>query len=1463
MDSSSEVVADDPVRAIVAVLISRDAFIFAPLVWLACIGTAWALQQLKYAVDAHHTHGYDPLAREEEEDARDLDQDQDELEQPIEFVVPTVVESIAGALQSVAMAALAGWMLVSTIATRDAATSASWPVVASLSAWPILSVLAAIDVIRRRRPCSTRSPPRYLHISRGLVIGGFLGFSLNALIYCALEDPHPTHPLVSALDAHAMLCIKLVGLIVLLHGFSRRSSYVDYPGVPRFRSASAWEGLTLRWMWPTILTAFRVNRLEVDDCADYLPEDVPSHVFSQYLEYRTQGMTIGRAAFTVVRRDVAFCLVLSFSYIWCGFLPPFAMNKLLNYLDAREATDPTAYPYSTSFATGYAFCFLLLACQTIRVLVESHAYQWARITAFRVQSLLNSAIAYALLESTRPPPNAVNLAAGDARKFGMGMFGGLAWAFVPLRIVLAIAALVELLGWRPVAAGTGLIAIALPLNVWVAQRVKMDQKTSLTWTDGRLDVSAQTFEAIRLIKTQVWETHFFGKIDEKRNVELRFIFRYLMWSSIMTLLSVVTPMAVTVTSFVAYEWFPRNGAPNLSPAQVFTALYLFSMLDWPLRRMPEMFARVWVVGKVAWERIYAFLEACEQNPRTHRELAVSPPRLELVDIEVPRSNGFTLSGTMEFPIGKLTVVVGPLGSGKTSLLQTLLGELPMTQGTIYIPSFQTALVEQSVFLLHATIRDNILFGQPWNSRRYQRVLEQADLLPDLAQLPDRDLTRLGDRGIGLSGGQRQRIALCRALYSDAPVILADDVLSAVDPTTANHIYSQALVAAAHEDGKTVVLVSHAVSLATRDADWVICLHNGKVTGQGAVSEMMPVLVPMVGEVERSLQQQQEKQRVPGKLSRPGSSQGHPRVSALQQQPQVRLVKVSSETMSERGGANAARDTEEARSEGAVMWDHYLRYLRAFGPVAGTVALTLLLALQFAQLRADLYLKDWSGGLRSASQALMLFAIFKSAAGAFLCASLLMLFLGSFRASQILHRDLLGHLLALPITWFDTHPLGNILNRLSKDLSSVDTTLVTNFKDFVQSSLSCVSSLSAVVLASPQLLAVCAPFVLIYGALSRGYLRTARDVRRMTNTMYSPVVQSITEFSHGGACVRAYGKVPYFIHRFNTTRLHDAIRPHLSICTSNRWLMVVGDFAAAVLCFSVAVGFLLMSHAPSTPSPADGGGGPSAAAGHAAWAGFALHYCLILSETIRQLMNDYSLVEVDMSSVERLGEYLALPAESQAGIQEMPGWPVAGPIVVDDMCMAYKRRAGSLLGSSSLVGGGSDAEAAADEWQLILRNVSFKVPCGARVAVLGRTGSGKSSCVAALLRMAPFVGGTISITNVPHRDLHPHYLRSQFGVVNQETHLFKGSLRENLDPVGQVDDAALNALLTRFHAQLPFSLDYRIESAKTLSKGQAQLIGLLRSLASAKAKRVKMFLWFRRADFGHGSGLGPTVLGRVP
>jgi ABC-type multidrug transport system fused ATPase/permease subunit len=910
-------------------------------------------------------------------------------------------------------------------------------------------------------------------------------------------------------------------------------------------------------------------------------------------------------------------------------------------------------------------------------------------------------------------------------------------------------------------------------------------------------------------------------------------------------------------------------------------LSTFALLRIPLDQLADMVAHV-QDSKVSVDRVDQFLNEEDTEKymqlRKSKTLGNGETKIALEDATLTWGSKKDSSGlasldsfrliniNADFQIGRLNVIAGPTGSGKTSLLMALLGEMTLLKGNVRIPGGSvrqelrpdplTGLTEsvaycaQQAWLVNDTIKENILFASPFDQQRYEAVIAACALERDLEILDAGDKTLVGEKGIALSGGQKQRISLARALYCNSKHLLLDDCLSAVDSHTAKHIFEGAIMGSLMHN-RTCILVTHNVTLTVPHSSYVVALDNGKISAQGT-----PESVIKSGVLGEELLK-----------SRPGSRGQSVAPSRIASNLEEQIAKNSTPAASANGHANgstqkaykpdkAVVDTRiETKAVGSVKITTIAMYLRSMGPWYFWVFATFgFIATQVGSVATNVWIRQWANAYHTSEINSILFAgpsdqrvlanttellsgsssshwykalmnaILQPSrsvllAGSFdvprsiinwqttrvssanLCANALMvqprvsgflsasalpdvdvgyylgiyaliglvyvficlareliLFWGSLHASWKIHDSLLNAILRAKFKFFDSTPLGQLMNRFSKDVQSVDQEVSPVAIGMIHSLASVITIVILVSVITPGFLVAGVFIGAIYFATAFFYIRSSRDLKRIESVQRSPLFQAFGETLSGVVTIRAYGDESRFLQD-NHNRVNTHNRPFIYLWATNRWLAFRIDIAGALVSFFTGV-FVITN------------------VGHidAGAAGLSLSYAITFTENVLWLVRLYAANEQNMNAVERVKEYIDVEQEAPAEIPETKpaaNWPSQGSVQFIGYSTRYR----------------SDLD-------LVLKNVSFTVRASEKVGIVGRTGAGKSSLALALFRGLEAEKGKILIDDVDIGLIGLQDLREAITIVPQDPTLFTGTLRNNLDPFGIFTDEEIFTALRR-------------------------------------------------------------------
>ncbi|KAL7746806.1 Transporter of the ATP-binding cassette (ABC) [Sorochytrium milnesiophthora] len=1045
----------------------------------------------------------------------------------------------------------------------------------------------------------------------------------------------------------------------------------------------------------------------------------------------------------------------------------------------------------------------------------------------------------------------------------------------PITIIGCVYGLYQVIGVAAFA-GVSLLLIAIPINGYLGHILERAEERVMNAKDARIGKTGEFLQGIRAIKFFAWENKVQQRITDLRNVEVKKRVQYQCYASVLGIFMNIVPALVIFVSFVTYA---KVMGQSLDYAKVFTALALFNMLRMPLwglgrllpqfyetrvsvRRIVEYLAqqdvRRYQVDKQAYlsgavpalpgveardVTDIAFVNASFDWERetTETPVATAPddetvPLLQNDQVSTPVPRFQLRDLTIRFPEGKLTLVVGPTGHGKSSLLHALLGEMKPLAGHVFLPKTDrtmlsqdglyrgVAYVPQQAWLLNATIRNNILFGDDYEQSRYQRMLRDCALVRDMQILEGGDNTEIGEKGINLSGGQKQRISLARACYNRAQNILMDDVLSAVDAPTAAHIFKHCIAGPnAQLAGRTRVLVTHNVGLTAPRADWIVFMKDGRAVAQGPTARDVRDQVAALGLEEVSLFD--------------GVASVDTDDEAVGEEESDHLIDNGSHDvkLADKKGTQLVKDEDKAA--GSVSWRIYYAYIMAIGGWLWAIVFVLTtLVPELLNIFDTWWLKHWTDAyaveattpdasalaqLMATSQDVTALAqpvdinyylgvlalIGLAIAVVDLLTSFVRIYI-SMRGGVNLHKRMLARVLAAPVAFFDKTPIGRLTNRFSSDIGSVDEGLTDMLGFFLWSTLSSAVSISVVLFIAPWFTLMLIPIVVSFYFVAVFYLSSSRELKRIEATTRSPIYSIFGETAAGASVIRAFEASAQFSQALGA-KVDTFHRPHHLLWATNRWLGIRTNFLAnfAVLACGLVICF----------------GRRSIGAG---LAGLALNYCISFTGTCVWVIRAHAMVEMEMNAVERVVEYLEIEQEAPAVIpgQRPPAsWPAEGAISVRNLVVKYT-----------------------PALPPVLKDVSFDVRGGEKIGVVGRTGAGKSTLAIAFFRIMEASQGTITVDGVDIARIGLEDLRSRLTIIPQDPVLFEGTIRSNLDVFDEHDDQMLWTALRRVHlnqeetdqasssddtdAPPNISLDSPVsEGGANLSVGQRQLLTLARAL----------------------------------
>ncbi|KAL5483667.1 hypothetical protein EMCRGX_G020072 [Ephydatia muelleri] len=1115
-----------------------------------------------------------------------------------------------------------------------------------------------------------------------------------------------------------------------------------------------------------------------------------------------------------------------------GFAGPLLLNALINFMENKN--EPMFH--------GYLYALGLFSSTLVASMLITHFNNEVNMVGLKLRAALISEVYRKSLSvnlatlSHFSTGQVVNFMSTDTDRIVNFCQSFHQFWSLPIQIAVSLYLLYQQVG---LAFLTGLVfcLLLIPINRWLAIKIGSLSTQMMAQKDKRVKLISEIIRGIRVIKFYAWERHFYNQIKGLRAAELR----SLKWRKYLDAMCVyfwaTTPVLISVLTFATYVLMGQE----LTAAKVFTSVALFNVLISPLNAFP------WVINglmeaRVSVKRVQAYLnlpeldlshyfvtngmdqfgseavgvrngsfcwriQDCQEDGDVTEQSDAGPMEWSLVDINI------------SFNPGKLVGVVGKVGSGKSSLLAALTGEMWKKKGEVFLSCLSqgVGLCTQEAWIQHATLKDNILFGKPFDADKYVAVILACALEKDLQTLPAGDLTEVGENGVTLSGGQKARVALARAVYQDKDVYFLDDPLAAVDAHVANHLFSQCIMGLLRT--KTRVLCTHHVRF-LYEADLIVVMDDGQIILSGPPSEILPQI--------------QDKLVREGRMLRELDRESTP---MLDEEPKRKVLyhKCVHATCDffvqdiEPLGANIESNNEgvlvmeEEKEVGVVSASVYKAYYIAVGYIMAPAILLSLFLMQGSKNTSDLWLAYWvsqpNGGNSSSTNStlniwlysterenslisgstsysaedlqqqsvsdklqfyLSIYGALAFANSVFTLFRAFVFAYGGIHAAVVLHRRLLSSILKAPVVFFDVTPIGRIINRFSSDVYAIDDSLPFILNILLAQVYSLLGTLVVTCYGLPYVAILIVPLGMLYYQIQAYYRVTSRELKRLSTVTLSPIYAHFSETLAG--------------------RLEINQRANYSSYVVSQWLGIRLQMLGVIMVTCVSFIAVLEHHFGSI---------------NPGMVGLAISYSLSVTTLLSGAVTSFTETEKQMVSVERVEQYInGTPSEIIEGSTEtcLPtDWPSDGKVEFREAVLTYRKGLPPALQSTS-----------------------FVIEGGEKIGVVGRTGAGKSSLFQALFRMVQLTSGTILIDGADISSVPLDRLRSSLTIIPQDPFLFSGTIQENLDPCNEHSEAELWSVLERCHLktiveQMGGLFGEVTEKGSTFSLGQRQLLCLARAL----------------------------------
>lgn len=1158
---------------------------------------------------------------------------------------------------------------------------------------------------------------------------------------------------------------------------------------------SCWSHLTFQWLNPLFANG-RKQKLELPHIPAIPPSERAEEAFSQLEEsLRTQKSgfpSLPNAIIHAVLKPLAMNAVSAGVNTLASYMGPFLIKDFVNFISGTQ--DHSSY---SNYGLVLALIFFL--AKTVESLSQRQWYYGAQRIGIQTRASLMVLIYKKSLSMKETALNSgiiTNLINVDVERVG-DLFTNIhqVWLF-PLQVSLALFILYKNLGVIPSVAALSSTVLVMASNTPLAKKQKNLHSKIMEAKDARIKATSEALKNMRVLKLHSWDPTFHKKVLHLRDIERRWLRKYLYTCSVVAFLFWASPTLISIITFSVCIVLKLP----LTTGKVLSALATFRILQEPISNLPEIISVI-AQTKVSLDRIQGLMREEDQTKLTPKMSSGGASDIA-VEIETGEYAWETRDSNFNKPTIKLThkikilkgqkvAICGSVGAGKSSFLCSILGKISRVSGTQSNVYGSKAYVPQSAWVQTGTVRENVLFGKEANKAFYGEVLEGCALDQDVNAWADGDLCVVGERGLNLSGGQKQRVSLARAVYSDSDVYFLDDPFSAVDVHTGAHLFKKCLMQLLSH--KTVLYVTHQLEFLDA-SDLVLVMKNGRIVEFGKYEDLTS---NPNGELVRKMA-----------AHRKSLTEVKPtNVDASKATGMNRTSRINNELIEENfvGFISHKKPSDRGQVEeseaGRVKWRVYSTFVTsAYGGALVPVILLCQVLFQGLQMYSNYWI-SWAVEEQSRiskKQLIGVFALLSGGSSLFILGRAFFLSKIAIETAQSLFLGMMKSIFQAPMFFFDNTPSSQILGRSSIDQSTVDTDIPYRMAGLLFALIQLLSIIFLMSQVAWQVFPVFIAVLAISVWYQAYYIHTARELARMVGIRKAPIVHHFSETIEGVATIRCFNqdcrfsvKILGLIDDYSRTIFHNA--------AAMEWLCVRINFLFNLVFFIVLVILVKLSKSAISPSLAG------------LVATYGLNMNVLQGWVIWNLCN----VENKMISVERILQFSNLPSEAPLVIHDckLPTeWPTYGQINLENLQVQY---------NPSL--------------PMILKGITCTFPGEKKIGVVGRTGSGKSTLIQTLFRLVEPTEGRILIDGVDIGKLGLQDLRSKLSIIPQDPTLFQGTMRMNVDPLQQHSDQEIWEVLTKCHLADIIGQDHKLldsavaEDGENWSVGQRQLVCLARVL----------------------------------